>query len=127
MMISLPDELKKAIDDFNLKHPYEKLNISSIAQKAIHDKIKLLDSDILIESKTASSVILDTLILKVDEKPMPELTSSRNLPNVETKSEIKDLTCDYCKKSFTAISPKAKFCSDKCKSADYRKRKKNKS
>jgi endogenous inhibitor of DNA gyrase (YacG/DUF329 family) len=109
--ISLPEELIKAIDDFNSKHPYEKLNISSIAQKAIHDKIKSLDPDILIDSKTAQSVTLDTLILTVDKKPQSEPIS-------------KELTCDYCGNSFTAISPKAKFCSGKCKSADYRKRRK---
>lgn len=110
-MISLPDELKAGIDEFNLKHPYEKLNISQIAQKAIDEKIRSIDPNILKVKKTNNKN-------KGIESEVP-------LPKNEIQLNTTEKQCANCGNSFTPISHKAKFCSDKCKSADYRKRKKS--
>jgi metal-responsive CopG/Arc/MetJ family transcriptional regulator len=38
--ISIPDNLKAEIDDYNHNNPYTKINISKIAQSAIDEKLK---------------------------------------------------------------------------------------
>lgn len=105
--ITLQDELQNAINEFNLKHPYEKLNVSAIAQKAIFDKIMSIDPHVFyipLKTKVFGS---KTLIIENGNQ-----------------ASSKELICDYCKNPFTAISPLAKFCSKKCRSAGYRLRKK---
>ncbi|MDR3492461.1 MAG: hypothetical protein P4M12_10575 [Gammaproteobacteria bacterium] len=106
MMISLPDELKSAITEFNLKHPYETLNISQIAQKAIFEKIMAIDPDIF--RITVKTQVIESKVLIIENG---------------TQADSSQKTCAYCKNPFTAINPRAKFCSGKCKSADYRTRK----
>lgn len=107
--ISIPDELERGIDLYNRKNPYCKLNISQIAQQAVYDKI----------SKDAEvKQLVDSV--SVEPVSLVELFSEPVVINE------KGLTCKFCKKPFSPKSPKAVFCSDKCKSADYRMRKKSK-
>lgn len=107
--ISIPDDLKRGIDLYNKKNPYRKLNISQTAQQAIYDEI----------SKDAEvKQLVDGM--SVESASFVELISESDM------SAKKELTCRFCNKPFSLKSPKAVFCSDKCKSADYRKRKKSK-
>jgi hypothetical protein len=105
--ITLQDELQTAINEFNSKHPYEKLNISAIAQKAIFDKIMSIDPHVF--HIPIHSQVIESKTLVIENGNPADLIQKE---------------CAYCKNQFTAINPVAKFCSDKCKSADYRMRKK---
>ena len=39
LTLSISPELKELIDDYNKNNPYRKLNLSKIAQHAIHEEI----------------------------------------------------------------------------------------
>jgi hypothetical protein len=39
LTLSIPEELREMINEYNQKNPYNKLNLSRIAQKAIYNEI----------------------------------------------------------------------------------------
>ncbi len=59
ILITISDDLKAMIDNYNRKNPFEPLHISEISAKAIFEKITSLDKDIAMEK---------TEVMKVSEK-----------------------------------------------------------
>lgn len=114
IMISIPDDLKKMVDDYNIRNPFEKLNISQISQKAIHEKIRAEDPDLI--NRNSIKVLQD--------KPKLRTKAPCALKEVAPPKSVtgKEYTCIYCQALFTAKNPTAKCCSAKCRVA-YRRRK----
>jgi hypothetical protein len=38
--ITIPDELKAKVEEYNKKNPYDKINISQVTQKALSERLK---------------------------------------------------------------------------------------
>jgi hypothetical protein len=63
ILITISDDLKAMIDNYNRKNPFEPLHISEISAKAIFEKIISLDKDIAMEK---------TEVMKVSKKESNE-------------------------------------------------------
>src|SRR5665647_1369917 len=142
IMISIPDHLKRMVEDYNNRHPFEKLNISQISQKAIHEKIRAEDPDLINQNsikvpkdkhelKTEAKRLGDILLLPEEtsvipkDQPKPGKKALRALKKVAPSlTEGKEINCKYCNTPFTAKNQKALFCSDKCRMGSHRKEKK---
>ncbi|HEY9758840.1 MAG TPA: hypothetical protein V6C97_26970 [Oculatellaceae cyanobacterium] len=107
--ISMPDSLKRMIDEYDKRHPFEPLIISQLAQKAVFEKIKAEDPELL----TTASTLL------------PQDTHSvKDQPEVKAKQHTLEVVCAQCGEPFTGQRSTRKFCSNKCKAAYGRKQKK---
>lgn len=111
--ISIPDKLKKAIDEYNTRHPFENLNISQLAQKAIFEKIKAEDPELLTNYTKAPPAV----------KPK-EITLEEELTQPSPQQNTIEVVCAECGRRFRAKRATRKFCSGKCKTAYGRKAKK---
>jgi hypothetical protein len=63
ILITISDDLKAMIDNYNRQNPFEPLHISEISAKAIFEKITSLDKDIAVEK---------TEVMKVSKKEANE-------------------------------------------------------
>lgn len=110
--ISISEDLDSMIEKFNLRNPFDKLNISQIAQKAIYQKISKEDPE---------------LILEIEKKePIKPIEQIKPIQKPIQNQHLFELVCIQCGKSFTAKSKLAKTCSDQCRSALSRKTRKSK-
>lgn len=119
--ISIPDKLKRAIEEYNSKHPFEKLIISQLAQKAIFEKIKAVDPELLTNYTKAPAAVKAKEITLDEAK---EITLDEELtqpPQEEIQHHTLEVVCVECGKQFTAKRATRKFCSGKCKTAYGRK------
>lgn len=114
--ISIPDKLKKAIDEYNTRHPFENLNISQLAQKAIFEKIKAEDPELLTNYTKAPPAVKPKEITLEEELTQPS--------QEEIQQHTLEVVCAECGRQFTAKRATRKFCSGKCKTAYGRKAKK---
>ena len=74
ILITISDDLKAMIDNYNRENPFEPLHISEISAKAIFEKITSLDKDIAMEK---------TEVMKVSKKESNEKEVRLHDINVE--------------------------------------------
>lgn len=107
--ISMPDSLKRMIDEYDKRHPFEPLIISQLAQKAVFEKIKAEDPELL---TTASTL------------PPQGTHHVKEYPEAKAKKHTFEGVCAQCGEPFTGQRSTRRFCSHKCKTAYGRKHKK---
>lgn len=105
--ISMSDDLRRMIDEYNKRHPFEPLVISQLAQKAVFEKIKKEDPELLTITATSH----------------PQVTRHVKAEGIK-KQHALEVVCAECGETFTAERSTRKFCSGKCKTAYGRKQKK---
>lgn len=114
--ISIPDDLKRMIDAYNKRHPFEPLIISQLAQKAVFEKIKREDPQVLTILPQVSRPEVNTPVKAREIQLETELSQ----PSQETQHTV---ICAECGKEFLAQRKTRKYCSNKCKTAYGRKHK----
>jgi hypothetical protein len=107
IMISVSDELKAMIDEYNKTHPFEKLHISEIAQKAIYEKITGKSV------KTASEVVFESLTNAVSK-------NESKLESIDSDKPV--IPCPICGKQFVQTKPTRKYCSKNCATTASKRR-----
>lgn len=119
--VSLTEELENAIGEYNRKHPYDKLNKSQVAQKAFYDFIMAKDPGIFNSNK--NQVIESKPLLLENENQVIE----SKVLLIENENQVKssERLCANCGNPFTSDNPRKKTCSDKCRTAYNRKKRKS--
>lgn len=109
---------------------YTRVNITMPTEELTRFKLYKEEKEksefVSIELSGILSGLLDNYLTEkgYPEKALINEAAERKTPLIgQNKEQIKKI-CDYCGKEFKTSNPKAKFCKDACKSADYRKRKK---
>jgi hypothetical protein len=109
IMISIPDELKAMIEEYNENHMFKKLHISEICQQAIYNEICSCEAQPQVAAQV-QSVNLEELIQGDNE-----------LPQLKKQKTAKCIICD---KEFTKKRSNSVCCSDKCQNrAEYERKK----
>lgn len=93
-MISIPDELKAMVDDYNKKHMFKKLHISEICQEAIY---------LAVTGEACSNV---------------------PVANNKDNSEKPVIPCPICGELFVQTKSTRKFCSKNCGTTASKRRNK---
>jgi hypothetical protein len=133
-MISVSNDLKKLIDEYNEKNPFEKLNFSQISQKAIFEKIKaenpeLISKDSMIQKGAAAKprkslelmmeeeIAQADLEIKTETKTPEKKKTKKTAPKKNTsRRKPRDFdNCLACGKSLEGKRSDAQACSTKCK------------
>ena len=65
ILITISDELKTMIDQYNQANPFEPLHISEISAKAIFEKITSLDKDIAMKKTEVMNVSKKMKVIEV--------------------------------------------------------------
>lgn len=108
--ISIPEELKAMVEEYNKRNPFDKLNLSRITQKAVYEKIKTNDSDVIKITRKNISVLKDKteskehgLISVVCNHKVPTpLAPTTIVPNISISTDQpnpnkeKEYTCIVC-------------------------------
>lgn len=138
-MISIPDELKVMIDDYNENHRFKKLHVSEICQEAIYNAIigsgdccknsvsrELKKEPVSNEPVSKEPASNKKQVFKDDsEKPVNSELKIR--PAVD-KQVIKDdsekpvIPCPICGKEFEQTKPTRKYCSKNCATTASKRR-----
>jgi uncharacterized C2H2 Zn-finger protein len=115
-MISIPDELKALMDKYNKTHPYEKINLSQITQRALYEKIT--------EKEARTTIIADTIAISQEpvHKSEPKACEEARTKEPDTE-EVYTKVCPYCNKSFETTNKAQKFCNDSHRNMFNRKKK----
>jgi hypothetical protein len=90
-LISISDELNSMIKEYNERHPFEKLRVSDIAQKAIYERIFSIEPELTLDRPKVIK-----MSKKNDNKPIKE----RNLHDIEVEH--------YTDKLERTVAPPAK-------------------
>lgn len=105
IMISIPDDLKAMIDEYNKNHMFKKLHISEICQEAIYNAVTCGDdcSNVPVNSELKIKPVVHKQVISNDsEKPV--------------------ISCPICGKEFEQTKPTRKFCSKNCATTASKRR-----
>lgn len=117
IMISIPDELKAMIDEYNKIHRFRKLHISEICQEAIFNAVT--SGGMSNGANIAMSKLLrDNQDLKVGSIVYKKLIS-------QDESDKHVLPCPICGTDFVQTKPTRQYCSKKCGTTASRRRNKD--
>ncbi|MCC4771030.1 hypothetical protein FXV91_12875 [Methanosarcina sp. DH2] len=142
MTITMPDDLKSLINDYNTRNTFNKLVVSQVARRAIIEFIRTNDPDLISEEAQVnqckqkkqeipqvtedqdSEESLDTSAGDQDFKESPDTSVDasefvqevvQDFQDTEVLlTEGKEFTCERCRALFTSKSPNARFCSPEC-------------
>jgi hypothetical protein len=105
-MISISDELKVMVDDYNKKHMFKKLHISEICQEAIYLAVTgEACSNVPVNHELKMKSVVDKQIIKDDsDKPV--------------------IPCPICGEEFVQTKPTRKYCSKNCGTTASKRRNK---
>lgn len=106
-MISVSDELKTMIDEYNKIHKFRKLHISEICQEAIYNAI------------TGGDFCNVPVSHEMKVEPVAE-----NKQIAKNSSDKPVLSCPICNKEFIQTIPTRKYCSKNCATTASRRRNK---
>lgn len=96
-MISIPDDLKAMIDNYNRNHKFKKLHVSEICQEAIYNAINS-DGD----------------CCNVPGSQELKIEPVHNKQVIKDNSDKPVITCPICGKEFVQTIPTRKYCSKNC-------------
>lgn len=105
IMISIPDDLKEMIDEYNSKHMFKKLHISEICQEAIYNAIVCGEncSNITVNHELKEESVVHKQVIKDDsEKPV--------------------IPCPICGTEFVQTKPTRRYCSKNCATTASKRR-----
>jgi hypothetical protein len=104
---------------------YTRVNITMPKELRIRYDLYKSEREETIELSSWMSKQLDDFLTKKGYPKVIKSSSQENRELLQKGQNKEQLTkiCDYCGSEFKTNNPKAKFCKDACKSADYRKRK----
>lgn len=109
---------------------YTRVNITIPTEEVMRFKLYKEEKEksefVSIELSGILSGLLDNYLTEkgYPEKALNNEAAEIKIPLIgQNKVQITKI-CNYCEKEFKTTNPKAKFCKDACKSANYRKRKK---
>lgn len=119
MNITLPKELTERLKEYQESNTgYETFVLSKFVKKRLDEYLTEKGYQKRTEDSTGN-----------EQKCLPEETKSateNRLQKGQNKKLIRKI-CANCGEKFKTNNPRAKFCKDACKSADYRKRRTEKS
>lgn len=132
--ISISDNLDNLIKEFDRRHPFEPLIISQIAQKAIFEKIKAADPELVailtpgMQVAATSPVVAKEIVIEEDNvqrlKGEPQLIQVQKTEKPEKTTSGNEIECLNCGQKIMAQRSTRKFCSKGCTTAYGRKMKK---
>jgi hypothetical protein len=134
MTITMPDDLKSLINNYNTRNTFNKLVVSQIARRAIIEFIRTNDPDLISEEAQVNQC-------KQEKQEIPQVTedqgSAEESPDTSVDTlefiqevvqdfqdtevlltEGKEFTCERCGALFISKSPNARFCSPECMQAN---------
>lgn len=111
IMISVSDDLKEMIDEYNNSHMFKKLHISEICQQAIYD---FISKDFPKTEPIKKDLV--AAIIEVEKQPKQQ--------SVSEDTDKPTIPCPICGTMFVQTIPTRKFCSKKCGTQASRLRKK---
>jgi len=103
ILITIADELKALIEEYDRCNPYDKLHFSDIASKAIYEKI--IGAGVSLQNNKQKK-------LQVDEKPMQ--IDKKELLAIEKPVLFSILSCPVCGKDFEQTKSTKQYCSKNC-------------
>ena len=114
-------------------YQFVSLILSQVAQKAIFEKIKAEDPELVAvqerEAQVAAVPSTKANAITFNEEPanplqeVPQLVVTQKTPKTGKGKEPVEHVCPNGKETFTGKTSRAKYCSQKCKTAYYRKEK----
>jgi hypothetical protein len=134
MTITMPDDLKSLINNYNTRNTFNKLVVSQIARRSIIEFIRTNDPDLISEEAQVNQC-------KQEKQEIPQVTEDQGYAeespdtSVDTSefiqevvqdfqdtevllTEGKEFTCERCGALFISKSPNARFCSPDCMQAN---------
>jgi len=126
-MISIPDDLKAMMDEYNSTH-FEKIHLSEITQRALYEKITGK------EARTPSTIIAETITNAISQEPKAckddffgnkcDKTKEEPIieaPNKDRKRRVykprekkHKRTCFICGREFMSASHNKNYCGAPC-------------
>lgn len=120
-MISVSDDLKAMIDEYNKNHMFKKLHVSEICQEAIYNAI--------IGSGDCCKISVNHELKKEPVSNKQVISNDSEKPVVHKQVIINDsekpvIPCPICGKEFEQTKPTRRYCSKNCATTASKRRNK---